>query len=164
MSPQRIKNYAIGYISSQLEQNPNWLDCITDSWIFDAENWFLDVLEKQYGMKIFEEDNGEYDEYTPEVDAIVRKFWHFVQKEKDKKYDEKYGERDAKYCLHRIGNDIKTLLEKYNSVKHHFKKFNAYTEAVTYQFEELEKCIQLLDDIENDRVESLKEKVNEKEV
>ena len=148
MSPRRIKNYAVSYINSQLEQNPNWFDYITDSWIYDAENWFLDVLEKQY----------QYNAYTEEVEEIVRKFWYFAQKEKDRRYEELYGERDAKYCLHNIGNDVKTLLEKYNSVKHHFKKFNACTEAVTYQFEELEKCLQLLDDIENDRVESLKEK------
>lgn len=159
MSPRRIKNYAISYINNQLEQNPNWFDCITDSWIYDAENWFLDILEKE-GMKIFTNDT-DY-EYTEEVETVVHKFWGFVQKEKDRRYEELYGERDAKYCLHRIGNDVKTLLEKYNSVKHHFKKFNAYTEAVTYQFEELEKCLQLLDDIENDRVESLKEKEESK--
>ena len=65
MSPQKIKNFAISYIDEQLMKNPDWFNCITDSWIYDAENWFLDILEKQYGMKIFEEDNGEYDEYTP---------------------------------------------------------------------------------------------------
>jgi hypothetical protein len=119
----------------------------------------LDILEKE-GMKIFTNDT-DY-EYTEEVETVVHKFWGFVQKEKDQRYDEKYGERDAKYCLHRIGIDVKTLLEKYNSVKHHFKKFNAYTEAVTYQFEELEKCLRLLDDIENDRVESLKNKEESK--
>jgi len=157
MSPRIIKNYAISYISDQLEQNRNWFDCITDSWIYDAETWFLDVLEKQYGTTIFV-DNDEYDEYTPEVEAIVHKFWGFVQKEKDRRYEELYGERDAKYYLHGIKDDVKTLLEKYNSVKHHFKKFNAYTETVAYQFEELEKYLQLLDDIENGKVESLNNK------
>ena len=155
MSPRKIKNYAIDYIAKQLEKNPDWFDCITDSWIYDAEDWFLDILEKQYGMQIFISDE-ERDEYTPEVETIVCKFWGFVQKEKDKKYDEKYGERDAKYSLHRIKNDVKTLLEKYNDVKHHFKKFNTYTNAITYQFEELVKYLQLLDDIENDKIESLK--------
>lgn len=145
MSPRRIKNYAISYINNQLEQNPNWLDCITDSWIDDAEDWFVEICK---GSNITFEEGCKFRQYA-------RK--RFVEL-----YDEKYGERDAKYCLHRIGNDVKALLEKYNSVKHHFKKFNAYTEAVTYQFEELEKCLQLLDDIENDRVESLKEKEESK--
>ena len=99
MSPQKIKNFAVSYIAEQLEKNPDWFGCITDSWIYDAENWFLDVLEKQYGMKIFEEDNGEYEEYTPEVNNIVEKFWGFVQKENDRRYEELYGERDAFLAL-----------------------------------------------------------------
>jgi len=154
MSPRKIKNYAVNYISNQLKQNPNWFDCITDSWIYDAESWFLDVLEKQYGVKIFI-DSDERDEYTPEVEEMVRKFWGFVQKEKDSRYEELYGERDAKYSLHCIKNNVKILLKKYNNVKHHFKKSNAYTEAVAHQFEELDKYLQLLDGIENGKVESL---------
>jgi len=154
MSPRKIKNYAVSYISNQLEQNPNWFECITDSWIYDAESWFLDMLEKERGVKIFV-DSDERVEYTPEVEGMVRKFWGFVQKEKDRRYEELYGERDAKYSLYCIKNDVKTLLEKYNSVKHHFKKFNAYTEAVACQFEELEKSLQLLDNIENGKMVKL---------
>ena len=117
MSPQKIKNFAINYITEQLEKNPDWFNCITDSWIYDAENWFLDVLEKQYGMKIFEEDNGEYDEYTPEVNNIVEKFWGFVQKEKDRRYEELYGERDAFLALPGMIRYIKEVQQGFDSVK-----------------------------------------------
>ena len=120
MSPQKIKNYAVSYIAEQLEKNPDWFNCITDSWIYDAENWFLDVLEKQYGMKIFEEDNGEYVEYTPEVNNIVEKFWGFVQKEKDKKYDELYGERDAFLALPGMIRYIKEIQQSFYSVQEHY--------------------------------------------
>lgn len=158
MVQEEIKQAVEEYFKEMFAEDADYLDHITDSWIYDAENWFLDVLEKQHGIKIFV-DNDEYDEYTPEVERLVHEFWGIALPRHDELYDEKYGERDAKYCLHRIGNDVKTLLEKYNSVKHHFKKFNTYTEAVAYQFEELKKYLQLLDDIENDRVESLKEKL-----
>lgn len=161
MTDEEIKQAVEEYFNEMLSKDEDYLDHITDSWIYDAEGWFLNVLEKQYGVEIFV-NSDERDEYTPEVEEIVRKFWGFVQKEKDRRYEELYGERDAKYSLHCIKNDVKTLLEKYNSVKHHFKTFNAYTEAVAHQFEELEKCLQMLDNIENGKVESLKEKEESK--
>ena len=120
MSPQKIKNFAINYITEQLEKNPDWFNCITDSWIYDAENWFLDILEKQYGMKIFEEDNGEYDEYTPEVERLVQRFWFFILKEKDKKYEELYGERDAFLALPGMIRYINDIRESFCSVKEHY--------------------------------------------
>lgn len=120
MEDNIIEKTAKDYITNQLDQNPDWLRCITDSWIYDAENWFLDVLEKQYGMKIFEEDNGEYDEYTPEVNSIVEKFWGFVQKEKDRRYEELYGERDAFRALPGMIRYIKEVQQSFDSVKEHY--------------------------------------------
>ena len=111
MSPRRIKNFAISYIAQQLENNPEWLRCITDSWIYDAENWFLDVLEKQYGMKIFTNDT-DY-EYTEEVETIVHKFRGFAQKEKDRRYEEFYGERDAFRALPGMIRHIKEVREAF---------------------------------------------------
>lgn len=110
MSPRRIKNFAISYIAQQLENNPEWLRCITDSWIYDAENWFLDILEKQ-GMKIFTNDT-DY-EYTEEVETIVHKFRGFVQKEKDRRYEELYGERDAFRALPGMIRHIKEVREAF---------------------------------------------------
>lgn len=158
MTREKIKQKAHEFIDTQLNENPDWFDYITDSWIYDAENWFCEILEKEEDITLFTDDE-DY-EYTDDVKKYVEIFWGDVQDYFKEKYTERYGSRDAKYCLHRIGNDIKTLLEKYNSIKHHFKKFNAYTNAVTYQFEELVKCLQLLDNIENGKVESLKEKGN----
>ena len=110
MSPRRIKNFAISYIAQQLENNPEWLRCITDSWIYDTENWFLDILEKQ-GMKIFTNDT-DY-EYTEEVETIIHKFWGFVQKEKDRRYEELYGERDAFRALPGMIRHIKEVREAF---------------------------------------------------
>lgn len=149
MTNEEIKQAVEEYFNEMLSKDEDYLDHITDSWVYDAENWLLDVLEKQY----------QYNEYTPEVEEIVRKFWYFVQKEKDQRYDEKYGERDALFELDRIVCDVEQINKTFERIKHHFKKFNTYTEAVAYQFEELKKYLHLLDDIENDRVESLKEKL-----
>lgn len=138
MTNEEIKQAVEDYFNEMLTKNADYLDYITDSWIYDAEYWFMCKYSRDWDDK--------------------ENFQYYARKRFDELYDEKYSERDAKYCLHRICNDVKTLLENYNSVKHHFKKFNAYTEAVTCQFEELVKRLQLLDDIENDRIESLKEK------
>lgn len=155
MTKQEIKQAVEDYFNKMIVNDADYLDHITDSWIYDAEDWFLNLL-RQVGIKIFTNDT-EY-EYTKETEELVGIFWKIALKRKEELYEERYGERDAKHGLHTIKNDVKTLLGNYNSLKHYFKKFNAYTEAVTYQFEELEKCLQLLDDIENDRIESLKEK------
>lgn len=116
MSPRKIKNLAISYIAEQLEKNPDWFCYITDSWIYDAESWFLDVLEKQYGMKIYDE----YDEYTSEVKTIVDKFWGYVQKEKDRRYEELYGERDAFCALPGMIRYIKKVQEGFDSAKEYY--------------------------------------------
>ena len=148
MSPQKIKNFAISYIAEQLEKNPDWFNCITDSWIYDAENWFLDVLEKQYGMKIFEEDNGEYEEYTPEVNNIVEKFWGFVQKEKDKKYDELYGERDAFLALPGMICYIKEIQQSFYSVQEHYIQDSPIRkEHCNRVFELLQQAIYEMEDL-----------------
>jgi hypothetical protein len=143
MTNKEIKQAVEDYFNEMFAKNADYLDCITDSWIYDAEDWF----RHKYNLPDWDES-----EDTPEE---VEMFWKIALERKNELYDERYGERDAKYSLHCIKYDVKTLLEKYNSVKHHFKKFNAYTEAVASQFEELEKQLQLLDDIENDKVESL---------
>jgi hypothetical protein len=117
MSPRKIKNLAISYIAQQLENNPEWFSCITDSWIYDAENWFLDILEKQ-GMKIFTNDT-DY-EYTEEVNTVVHKFWGFVQKEKDRRYEELYGERNAFLALPGMIRYIKKVQEGFDSAKEYY--------------------------------------------
>lgn len=144
MTEQEIKQAVEEYFNEMFAKDTDYLDHITDSWIYDAEDWF----RHKYNLPVWDES-----EDTPEEVEI---FWKIAIKHKKELYIERYGERDAKYCLRHIKNNVETLLEKYNSVKHHFKKFNAYTDAVTVQFEELVKNLQLLDDIENDRVESLK--------
>ena len=117
MSPRKIKNLAITYIAEQLEKNPDWFHYITDSWIYDAESWFLEILEKQ-GMKIFTNDTDF--EYTEEVETVVRKFWGYVQKEKDRRYEELYGERDAFRALPGMIRYIKDVREAFDIMKNHY--------------------------------------------
>ena len=117
MSPRKIKNLAISYIAEQLEKNPDWFCYITDSWIYDAESWFLEILEKE-GMKIFTNDTDF--EYTEEVETVVRKFWGYVQKEKDRRYEELYGERDAFRALPGMIRYIKDVREAFDIMKKHY--------------------------------------------
>jgi hypothetical protein len=117
MSPRKIKNLAISYIAEQLEKNPDWFYYITDSWIYDAESWFLDILKKK-GMKIFTNDTDF--EYTEEVETVVRKFWGYVQKEKDRRYEELYGESDAFSALPGMIRYIKKVQEGFDFAKKYY--------------------------------------------
>ena len=117
MTPRKIKNLAISYINEQLEKKPDWFNCITDCWIYDAEEWFLEILQNN-GMKIFTNDTDF--EYTPEVNDLARKFRGFVQREKDRKYEELYGERDAFSELPGMIQHIKKIHERFDSVKEHY--------------------------------------------
>lgn len=150
MTEQKIKQAVEDYFNEMLSKDADYLDHVTDSWIYDAEEWFLKLL-RQEGIKIFTND-----EYTKETEKLVWDFRGIALKRYDELYDEKYGERDSLFELYKIVCDVKQMNKTFERVKHHFKKFDAYTNAVTEQFEELVKNLQLLDDIENDRVKSLK--------
>ena len=141
MTNEEIKKLVEEYFKEMLSKDVDYLDHVTDSWIDDAEDWFVKIC-KNFNVSF--EEGCEFRQYA-------RKRFREI-------YDEKYSARDALFELDRITCDVEQINKTFKRIKHHFKKFIAYTEAVTHQFEELEKCLQLLDDIENDRVESLKEK------
>lgn len=153
MTEQEIKQAVEDYFNEMLSKDADHLDHVTDSWIYDAVNWFLYLLS-QKGIKIYT-DERECD-YQEEVTNLVHIFWEIALKRYDELYDEKYGERDALFELDRMVCDVALLNKTFKRVKHHFKKFNVYTDTVSEQFEELAKNLQLLYDIENGRVESLK--------
>ena len=99
-------------------------------------------------MKIFEEDNGEYDEYTPEVNDIVEKFWGFVQKEKDRRYEELYGERDAFLALPGMIRYIKEIQQNFDSVKEHYIQDSpARKEHCNHILELLQQAIYEMEDL-----------------
>lgn len=150
MTEQEIKQAVEDYFNEMFAKDADYLDIITDSWIYDAEEWFLKLL-RQEGIKIFTND-----EYTKETEKLVWDFRGIALKRKNELYDEKYGERDALFELDRMVCDVALLNKTFKSIKHHLKKFNVYTDTVSEQFEELAKNLQLLYDIENGRVESLK--------
>lgn len=151
MTEQEIKQSVEEYFNEMLSKDTDYLDHVTDSWIYDAEEWILEIL-KSKGTNI----SNENAEYTHEVKSYVYKFMDFARKRFDELYDERYGERDALFELDRMVCDVALLNKTFKRVKHHFKKFNVYTDTVSEQFEELAKNLRLLYDIENGRVESLK--------
>ena len=154
MIEQEIKQTVEDYFNEMLAKDADYLDLVTDSWIYDAEDWFLNLLS-QKGTNRFILNKKECD-YQEELVDLVHIFREIALKRFEELYDEKYGERDSLYELYKIVCDVKQMNKTFERVKHHFKKFNAYTNAISGQFEELVKNLQLLDDIENDRVESLK--------
>lgn len=107
MTTKEIKQKAREYIDIQLSENPDWLDCITDSWIHDAEDWFTTYLDEK-GIVIYNED----DSLTPEGDKILDIFWGESFKYKKEKNIEINGVRDGLGYLNGCLYDIKQLQVK----------------------------------------------------
>jgi hypothetical protein len=156
MTEQEIKEVVEDYFKEMLVKDTDYLDHVTDSWIYDAEDWFLNLLSEK-GIKrfILKKKECDYQEEEVIID-LVNVFREIALERFDKLYDEKYGKRDALFELDRMVCDVALLNKTFKRVKHHFKKFNVYTDTVSEQFEELAKNLRLLYDIENGRVESLK--------
>ena len=140
MTEQEIIQAVEDYFNEMLSKDADYLDNVTDSWIYDAEDWFLNRLEKD-GIKIF--TNDAECEYTKEAEELNGIFWEIARKRFDELYDERYGERDALFELNRILCDIKQINKTFERIK--LKKFDAYNNAASGQFEELVKNLQLLE-------------------
>ena len=118
MEKEVVIKKAHEYIDSNLSKNADWLDSLTDSWIYDAENWFLDLLPKEIAIY---EDEEEY-KYTKEAEELVSEFWGAVIKYHDEKYVELYGIRDAVYLLRGILYDLdKKYSEKLETLESYLK-------------------------------------------
>lgn len=114
MKDSVIKKAAKDYIADQLKQNRDWLRCITDSWIYDAEDWFC----SKFGITIYDGEHDENDENDP--NTIVQKFWKYALAEKDRVYEQKYGERDAFLALPGMIGYIKKVQEGFDSAKEYY--------------------------------------------
>lgn len=141
MTEQEIIQAVEDYFNEMLSKDADYLDNVTDSWIYDAEDWFLNLLS-QKDIKRFVLKKKECD-YQEELVDLVHIFREIALKRFDELYDEKYGERDALFELNRILCDIKQINKTFERIK--LKKFDAYNNAVSGQFEELVKNLQLLE-------------------
>ena len=128
------------YFNEMLSKDADYFDHITDSWIYDAENWFMK-------------------KYFSEIDAIsLNQFSIIAIERKNEIYDEKYGIRDSKILLNSLIYQTKQLQNAFESIKHNLKVFPTFNNVVTTVIDNLIEHLQILSDIENDRVESLKKK------
>jgi hypothetical protein len=138
MTEQEIKKSVEEYFNEMLSKDTDYLDHVTDSWIYDAENWFM---KKHFS----------------EIDAIcINQFSTIAIERKNEIYDEKYGTRDAKILLNGLIYQTKELQNAFESIKHNLKVFPTFNNVVTKDIDNLIEHLQILSDIENGRVESLK--------
>lgn len=141
MKEKEIIQAVEDYFNEMLSKDADYLDHITDSWIYDAENWFV----KKY----------------PKIDPIttsstVNQFWIMAIARKNELYDEKYGARDAKILLNGLMWQAKELQNAFESIKHNLKVFPTFNNVVTKDIDNLIEHLQILSDIENGKIESLK--------
>jgi len=144
MTNEEIKQAVEEYFKEMFAKDADYLDHITDSWIYDAEDWF----RHKYNLPDWDES-----EDTPEE---VEMFWKIARKRERELYDEKYGERDAKLILTSIIYRTKGLQSAFESFKHNLKVFPTFNNVVSTDINNLLEHLQTLSDIENGKIESLK--------
>lgn len=139
MTEQEIIQAVEDYFNEMLSKDEDYFDHITDSWIYDAEKWFIK-------------------KYFSEIDAIsptLNQFWEIAIASKNEHYDEKYGARDAKILLNGLIWQAKELQNAFESLKHNLKTFPTFNNVVTTDLNNLLEHLQILSDIENGKIESL---------
>ena len=144
MIEQEIKQAVEDYFNQMFAKDANYLDNITASWIYDAEDWF----RHKYNLPDWDEF-----EDTPEE---VKVFWKIARERKNELYDEKYGERDMKFLLNGIIYRAKNLQDSFECLKHNLKAFPTFNNVVSTDLNNLLEHLQILSDIENGKIESLK--------
>ena len=146
MTQEEIKQKAHEFIDTRLKENPDWCDCVTGSWIYDAENWFCEILEKEKDITLFTNDEDYY--YTDDVKKYVEIFWDEVQDYFKEKYIERYGSRDGKEYLKGTIYDLKQVKKKFEKAVEYLKNHESYSETIykvpVDQIDETIKYIEVL--------------------
>lgn len=134
MKDSVIKKAAKDYIANQLDQNPDWLRCITDSWIYDAEDWFC----SKFG--ITNDDN--------DPNTTVQKFWSYALEEKERVYQKKYGERDAFLALPGMIRHIKEAKDAFMMEQEYYIQGSPIRKGKCKNaIEELERALVLMEEL-----------------
>ena len=139
MTNEEIKYAVEEYFKEILRLDKDYVDHVSESYIDDAEMWFL----------------AHNNDVTPEEGCEFRQA---VRKKFDEIYDEQFGTRDAILRLHISIQKLKLLRSDFERDKKFFKKFPTYDNVVSTDFENLLEHIKLLSDIEEGKIESLKDK------
>lgn len=145
MKEKEIIQAVEDYFNEMLAKDEDYFDNITDSWICDAQKWFI----KKYYSEIYDID-------PPLRSSTLNQFLEIAIARKNEHYDEKYGARDAKLLLSGLIYQTKELQNAFESIKHNLKVFPTFNNVVTTDIDNLIEHLQILSDIENDKVESLK--------
>ena len=144
MTEQEIKQAVEDYFKEMLAKDADYFDNVTDSWINDAEEWCLEYIEDNNGIKVFDANY----EITKEAKELCAIFGKIAHKRFDELYDRKYGKRDALYELNFIIRDIKGTKKRFENIKHNLKEFPKLNDAITSMLTNLEGCLEALEKIE----------------
>lgn len=138
MTTKDIKQAVDEFFKIQLEKDTEYVDHVTDSWLYDAESWFITRTDKAPSQEEF---------YS---------FEELVQKRFDELYDKQYGTRDALFELDIVMYEVEQISKRFERIKHHFNKVPKFNDSISSTFESLQDYLQTLSDMENGKIESLK--------
>ena len=139
MTNEEIKQAVDEYFKEMLTLDKDYVDHVSESYIDDAECWFL-----AHNNDVTLEEGCEFRQ------AVRKKF--------DEIYDEQFGTRDAILRLHTSIQKLKLLRSDFERDKKFFKTFPTYDNVISTTFNNLCEYMQLLSDIEEGKVESLNNK------
>lgn len=137
MVQNEIKHAVEEYFKEMLALDKDYVDNVTDSWIDDAECWFL-----AHNKDVTLEEGREFRQ------AVWKKF--------DEIYDEQFGTRDAILRQRANLQKLKMLRNDFKRDMKFFKKFSFYNEVVAGYFERLIEQMQMTIDIEDGKIESMR--------
>lgn len=138
MTTEDIKQAVDEFFKIQLEKDTEYVDHVMDSWLYDAESWFITRTDKAPSQEEF---------YS---------FEELVQKRFDELYDKQYGTRDALFELDIVMYEVEQISKRFERIKHHFNKVPKFNDSISSTFESLQDYLQTLSDMENGKIESLK--------
>ena len=141
MTNEEIKQAVEEYFKEMLGNNNEFLDNVTGTWPFDAEDWF----KAKFNITDWNAEETHW-------------FIKFANDRFAELYKEKYGERDAKLELEQILFEVRVLNEKFREISSKLKKFPTFNNAISNHFGNLTNYLELLVDVENDKIESLNKK------
>lgn len=103
LTEKQIKKIADDYLAKKIEEDPEFCDNVTDSWIYDAEDWFWHT----YKLPDWDEP-----EDKPEEMIIFRSY---MLKHFNEVYKQRYGARDAKEYLPTFIFELQVLSERFRT-------------------------------------------------
>ena len=125
---EEARQFALEFIEMRNKEfGKVWVDNVTDSWIYDSEDYWLTRYFKKYGDGVYPSQE--------ESDAHWSESFRLFKKQ----YAELFGERDSKIYVDDL---LKSIMEKADKYKSEISEMYVYNDSA-----EILECEKIIQDI-----------------